>query len=87
MLVTDSSGRVGESTFSVRSGPADHISMTSLSNRLFKGGKTPISLSILDAKDNVARPDLYELTIRVNGGYILDSSGKKTTQTSYSIVE
>ena len=51
------------------------------------GGKTPVSIQILDRVGNPALADLSETEVEIEGGYIIDDNGNKKTKATYSIFE
>ncbi len=61
--------------------------MTPLSSLIVSGGKTPISLEVLDRVGNPTIADISDIEVETIGGYIIDDAGNKKTKATYSIFE
>jgi hypothetical protein len=75
-IASDASGRVGESTLAVRSGPVDSIQFIPVSSAIVSGKDSIWVLRLLDAKGNLVSPSLLKLTVSVNNGSLLDAAWK-----------
>lgn len=74
-------------TFAVKSGTLSQIRIVPISSVLVSGSRTLAMIRLLDRLNNPITPDLHSLTLRVTGGYILDSTGVKKTNMTLDVME
>jgi hypothetical protein len=87
LSVTDRSGRGGESTLAVRSGPVAKMEFHPLSSTLARESESLGVLRLLDAKGNLISPTLLHMTATIGGGSWIDSDSAPSTQMKRDIIE
>lgn len=86
VLVNDD-GISGEISFSVRSGKLKNLSISSTSSAIIKDSTTIATLSLLDSKNNPVPLDLYNVSIKIENGYIIDVDGNSRDSINLDIFD